>query len=516
MGCCSMRSAGSAQGRPPDRHVPRRPAPQEALIPFFDSSRLLLALLDGNLVLLAASRSFADALGTAPGRAVGRPLAEVLDLGEEEEALRRACASGRPELLRERPLRPAAGTPSREVWDWHLLPASGGLRLVLVAADGQTEARAQLLREQSLLAVAVLQDGRVRFVNPLFARICDLPLEGVCRWSREDLLRALGEDLSGWLADAAGDPLPREACIRTPSGSLRWVEVQVQRAAWFSRPAEMITLVDSTEKKLMEETARLQQEAVVEAGRLASLGLLASGVAHEISNPNQIILSYTELLAESWGKVQQLLFGLAAPDAAVEPGGPAVQEVCEDIRAGIGTIMASCRKIGSFVDELRGYARSVDGDPREEVGIRRIVDGALQLTNHQILRATHSFRVDVGADLPPLQGSVRRLQQVIINLIEGSCFSYLERQRRCALQIVAGYDPGSRMITVRIEAEGPLDEGGGAAAAGFPALRRSELLGSTLGMAVSRSIVKEHGGVLQVIHEPRQGIRTCLKLPVGG
>ena len=130
--------------------------------------------------------------------------------------------------------------------------------------------------------------------------------------------------------------------------------------------------------------------------------------------------------------------------------------------------MASCRKIGSFVDELRGYARSVDGDPREEVGIRRIVDGALQLTNHQILRATHSFRVDVGADLPPLQGSVRRLQQVIINLIEGSCFSYLERQRRCALQIVAGYDPGSRMITVRIEAEGPLDEGGRGGRGRFP------------------------------------------------
>ncbi len=364
----------------------------------------------------------------------------------------------------------------------------------------RAEAQVLLLSEQSMMGILILLAGRVSFANRLFARICGYSLETVQGWSREDLQRVLGDNLNGGAA--------QEACINTGEGALKWVEIGRYAVPGSAPPAELITAIDITEKKLMEEAAKRQREALVEAGRLASLGLLASGIAHEISNPSQVILSYAELLEENWKLLHPLLQGMAPSDAAV-------LENAEEIRTGIDAIRSSCRKISAIVEELRDYARSVDGDPREPVSIRRIVDGALQLTHHQILRATHSFRVDVATNLPVLRGSSRRLLQVVINLIDGTCFSYQELQRRCALQIQARYDPVERAVTLQIDAEGPLGGEATAAGGGFPASRRSELLGPSLGMAISSSIVSEHGGSLQVTHDPQQGIRTCLKLPVG-
>jgi len=269
---------------------------------------------------------------------------------------------------------------------------------------------------------------------------------------------------------------------------------------------------DITEKKRAEDEAREQKEHLIRAQKLATIGMLVSGVAHEVSNPNNaLILSATAL-----GRVLPGLLDAvgAAADAGPGPsiGGRPYKDVRAEVAEQMEVILRAARRIKGTVDELKDYARSESRAEMEAVDVNAVVQEACSLMGATIRGATDRFSLELADGLPPVVGSARRLEQVVVNLISNSCQA-LENKRQ-ALVITTSFDASSRRVAVSVK-----DEGKGIPPAALARIKdpffttRHDEGGTGLGLSVSDKIAAAHGGSLEFTSEAGKGTTAALLLP---
>ena len=169
-------------------------------------------------------------------------------------------------------------------------------------------------------------------------------------------------------------------------------------------------------------------------------------------------------------------------------------------------------RIKEIVGDLKDFARQDRSKVHEPVRINDVVRAGLGILNHEILKGTRRFETQYGEEIPPVMGSPRELEQVIINLLNN------------ALQALSSTSHGIAVKTSRNSGTGEVevyvvDEGVGMS----PELlsRISEPFFSTrldngglgLGLSICRSIVKDHGGSLSFESEVGKGTRAIVRLP---
>ncbi len=223
------------------------------------------------------------------------------------------------------------------------------------------------------------------------------------------------------------------------------------------------------------------------AERLAAVGELAAGIAHEVNNPVNTIINCAQMIKE----------GDRAP------------ELCEHV-------IQEGMRIAGFVRELLDTAADRD-ETFHAVDIREPIERALTLLAVRFRHAHIRFESDLPADLPRVRGRPRRLQQVFLNLFLNA---------RDALRAVEGTDKWVRVAARRA------DDGSGAVeitvrdnGPGVPEHALARIFqpfyttkkpgeGTGLGLAVSKSIVQDHGGTLVVRNVPGSGAEFVLRLPL--
>jgi PAS domain S-box-containing protein len=259
--------------------------------------------------------------------------------------------------------------------------------------------------------------------------------------------------------------------------------------------AEVVDLVTDITRRIglhiewqrMQDELRRQRQILEQQERLAALGTLAAGLAHEINNPIGIVASRIELM-------------LTESD---NPGLPA--EIREDLQV----LERNVRRVGQIAKGLLSFARQA---PRERtpVDLNRVVEETLFLVERQMTRAGIEIRTMLDRTLPPLLGDMGALQQVTLNLFTN------------AREAMA--DPGHVTVQTRpaagrvgwvqlvIADTGP----------GIPAdvLRRvfdpfftTKAQGTGLGLSLSYGIVQDHGGTIDVETEPGRGTTFILSFP---
>ena len=222
------------------------------------------------------------------------------------------------------------------------------------------------------------------------------------------------------------------------------------------------------EERVGERTAELRQkeQALVQSEKLASLGLLAAGVAHELNNPLTSIVMNANLMMEEVGE-----------------DGPLYREL-RKIDADAGR----CRRI---VEDLRAFAhvRQVERVP---TGVGTVIEQALSSAAHVLGRGDVAVHCDLAPDLPKVPCDPARMVQVLINLL---------------INAVQAIDGAGRVVIrarrdghwFRLEVE---DDG-----AGIPAAHRLRIFdpffttkpdGTGLGLSISHGVVSEHGGRIEV------------------
>ena len=262
-----------------------------------------------------------------------------------------------------------------------------------------------------------------------------------------------------------------------------------------------------------EEALERQRRELLRADKMIALGTLASGVAHEVNNPTHFIMLNLPILRDAWRDVGHILERHFAEDPDFRLANIPYAEMRHEIPQLIDEIYQGADRIRLIVSELQDYSADHDSQAVGPVTVNRAVRSALTLLANPIKRATRRFSVENEKDLPPIRGNVRRLEQVIINLILNACQALTDPEQ--AVRVTTSFDPRSRQVAVRVEDEGR----------GIPEERIERMIdpfyttrrdqgGTGLGLAVAARIVDEHQGSLTFDSEVGQGTVVRLLLPV--
>jgi len=263
----------------------------------------------------------------------------------------------------------------------------------------------------------------------------------------------------------------------------------------------------------MEEDAKLQQAQLIHANRMASLGAIVSGVAHEVNNPNNLVMFNAPMILSAWEDVLPVLDLYRRESGDFLVAGLPYAEMRDVVPKLAEGISDASLRIKAIVANLKDFARQGEPQAYRPERINDIVLSAITILNHEIMKRTHRFDVALGEDLPPVMGSGQQLEQVVINLLNN------------ALQALSSTEQGVRVSTLRDQESGDVevhivDEGVGMSREVQSRIAepffstRLDSGGLGLGLSICHSIVKGHGGAIRFESEVGRGTRAIVRLPV--
>ncbi len=266
------------------------------------------------------------------------------------------------------------------------------------------------------------------------------------------------------------------------------------------------------ERERAVEQLRLHQQQLVQADKLAALGVLVSGVAHEINNPTGLLLLDLPTVKATLLDALEVLD--SRRDAIGEPalGGLGYARVREELPRMLDEMLAAARRIKHIVDDLKDFARREDAPRLEPVDLNAVARAAVRLAGNALRKATSRFQMELARDLPPVRAHPQRIEQVVVNLLLNACEALPDASR--GVRLVTRCDGAPGWITLEVS-----DEGVGIAPEHLARVTepffttKRETGGTGLGLSVSSGIVKEHGGTLALSSTPGSGTTATLMLP---
>lgn len=272
-------------------------------------------------------------------------------------------------------------------------------------------------------------------------------------------------------------------------------------------------VTDITALKIAQEEEKIRQQQLIQADKMVSLGMLVSGVAHEVNNPNNFILLNIPLIR------QFIENSLPILDAYVEENGDftigkrlGYKAVRESFASMLNGIEEGALRIKNIVEELKDFARQDTMDIMEKININDALDGAVHLISPFVRKMTKHFHIKKGDELPYIRANYQRLEQVIINLLQNACQALTDIQQ--AVTVSTYYDVTTTSVVLEIT-----DEGCGICKDDLKRITepffttKSEKKGTGLGLSVSLKIIQEHSGKMEFFSEPGCGTRVKVTLP---
>jgi PAS domain S-box-containing protein len=312
-----------------------------------------------------------------------------------------------------------------------------------------------------------------------------------------------------------GTDFQTEFRMRAADGMWRWI---VSRGAVAERDASgrvrrMVgTHVDVTERRAAEERDRAQTRQLIQQDKLASLGVLVSGVAHEINNPNNFILLNGRLCARVWKDLEPVLVDYRRAHGEFLLAGMPSEEAEPRIAQMMEGIAEGAQRISKIVQSLRDFARRDPGDLTREVDPNVVVDSAVTLVRHLLDKSTDRFVVACDPGLPRVRASFQQLEQVLVNLLTNACDALPSRDR--AIRVSTRHDAAVDRVLIEV-----VDEGTGIAEEHRARIfdpfftTKQDRGGTGLGLSISYSIVRDHGGDLTLERAPGGGTVATVSLP---
>jgi PAS domain S-box-containing protein len=311
-----------------------------------------------------------------------------------------------------------------------------------------------------------------------------------------------------------GNRVKREFSCRRKDQSSIMVSLRGKVMLLQDGPVTYCTLRDITERIRGEEKNREIQAKLIQANKMTSLGLLVSGVAHEINNPNNFIMANTELLKRILDDAVKVVkeYREEHPEGELYLAGIPAEELGEHSQRLVEGIVHGSRRVNDIVKNLKDFARQERRQVLREVDVNHVARSAVSLLHHELIKYTHNFKLELADPLPPVKGHAQQLGQVIINLLMNACQALPRNES--GIRLRTRFDERKNLVTIAVS-----DEGCGMSREG--SLRIMEPFfttkldsgGTGLGLSISESIVKEHGGRLDFRSEPGRGTTFSVTIP---
>jgi two-component system sensor histidine kinase HupT/HoxJ len=243
--------------------------------------------------------------------------------------------------------------------------------------------------------------------------------------------------------------------------------------------------------------------------RLATLGRLAAGMAHEVNNPNNLITFNLPILRRYLAATEPELRARAEQDEGLTLLGLGVPEFLADADALITQTEHGAKRIAGIVADLKAYVRTGTSDaPRERVDMGELVARAAALVPRPTLGEDLELRVvpSQGLAISAVPG---RIEQVVTNLIVNAAEATAGMDPR-RVEVRTRRDGGSAVIEVADSGPGLTDD---ARARLFEPFFTTKGRGLGLGLAISHAIVRDHDGTIEAVPNQPRGTRFIVRLP---
>ncbi|HIJ87461.1 MAG TPA: transporter substrate-binding domain-containing protein [Desulfuromonadales bacterium] len=293
------------------------------------------------------------------------------------------------------------------------------------------------------------------------------------------------------------------------AGTVLWSRTLQKRVA---QRTEELALEVVERKRALDELKR-HQDKLIQADKMASLGILVAGVAHEINNPNGLILLNMPILREVYRDAEDLLEAQYLSQGDFTLGGLPYSRMRDEVPHLLEEMQEGANRIKRIVEELKDFARLDTSAALEPVDVNAVVKAAVRLVDSSLRSSTNRFEASCAPSLPAILGNSQRIEQVVINLILNACQALPDIEHGISLCTCHDEAAGAVVLTVT-------DEGSGIAPEHIMHLTdpffttKRESGGTGLGLSVSATIIKEHNGSLEFASTPGVGTTVTLTLPV--
>jgi two-component system, NtrC family, sensor kinase len=281
--------------------------------------------------------------------------------------------------------------------------------------------------------------------------------------------------------------------------------------------SQNIRLEEQVQKRTIElkktvEDLESTQAHLIQSAKMASLGEMTAGIAHEIQNPLNFVNNFSEVNAEL---IDELKYELATGKVQ------SASEIADNIKANEERINHHGKRADAIVKGMLQHSRSSSGQ-KEPTDINALADEYLRLAYHGLRAKDKSFNADIKTDFDNSTGNINIIPQdigrVILNLINNAFYAVNEKSK----QNIAGYEPTVEVST-RKEGNKVLlsvkDNGNGIPQKIFDKIfqpfftTKPSGQGTGLGLSLSYDIVKAHRGELKVETKEGEGSKFIIVLP---
>lgn len=248
-----------------------------------------------------------------------------------------------------------------------------------------------------------------------------------------------------------------------------------------------------------------------QADKLASLGQLVSGIAHEINNPNTFIKGNISIFQEAFQDILPILDEYYKMNPDLKIARLKYGTFKENITVLLEDMSTGALRIKNIVRDLRKFARKDEGLLSEELNIKKIIESCIRLVKNQIKRNTNIV-VDIDENIPVIKGNIQKIEQVIVNLLINA--SQAMEKKRGTIKIRAEYLSEKEEIRISIKDNGKGMDENTIKQIFNPFFTTKRNCGGTgLGLSIAYGIIKEHNGRIEVESEIGKGTNFVIFLP---
>jgi len=368
---------------------------------------------------------------------------------------------------------------------WRLLQKKRGEE-----ALRKSERQFRDLVENSPNGISILRNGHLIYNNPRQIKLMN-PLGS---FDDPDYSRIYGEDLakvkSFHESIKKGEPYPLELDFRfrlrgkdDDKANLKWVKCMVSDINYQGRKAHLVNTMDITRARELERLLIVQD-------KMASLGHVAAGIAHEIRNPLSGINIYLRILKKSYNDPTKY---------------KKTKDTIEEIRLASNKIEGVIRRVMDF---------SKPCEPRfAPMDINQPIHDALRLADTTHRKNGIKISTDLPEGLPLFLGETQLIEEVILNLINNSADAIKGQKRPPKIHITTRLHDGYLIVVVEDNGPGILQGGEEKIFEPFFTTKKHS---TGIGLSICHRVITDHGGILSVVSNGNQGAKFTIKLPVSG